>query len=609
MTNALNVRAVLVAGMLLPAALHGQAQAPSQSSAAPTPRLSTTLRPDQRETLVTLGRVWGFVKYHHPRFVLAGANVDSALFDVLPRVLAAKSAPAALDSLSAWVDAMGTPTPCTTRCVKVPVAAGPGDPTNGIPAMAPVTAAFLPSLEWIHDAAVVSPTLSARLVAIHAARPAVAKQHYVGPASSVRNPQFTNEPQYSQTRLSEPAPRLLGVYRLWNILEYWFPYRDLMEPDRVAILRDAVAGGWGAAAITGRRNPHEDYQRVLLRLITRAADTHANIWSAVSARPPGGPLLVPVGLRMIEGKPVVSAVERVAGDTSPSLAVGDAVLAVNGVSVESLFRAWRPYYAASNEPTRQRDMASWLLRGAEETVSVTIDRAGRRFTLTVRRVPQTPSLQMLSLTHDLPGEGFQLLSPEVAYVKLSTLRKDSVNAYLDRARDAKVLVIDNRNYPAEFAIYALGGRLVPQATPFATFTRADWSNPGAFLWDGGTTTLQFIAPTFAGKVVVLVDEVTQSSSEFHAMAFRTAPGAIVVGSTTAGADGNVSSIPLPGGMQAMITGIGTFYPDRRPTQQIGIVPDIVVRPTLAGFRAGRDEVLEAGVSRALGRPFTLPRPR
>jgi hypothetical protein len=37
-----------------------------------------------------------------------------------------------------------------------------------------------------------------------------------------------------------------------------------------------------------------------------------------------------------------------------------------------------------------------------------------------------------------------------------------------------------------------------------------------------------------------------------------APGAVVVGSTTAGADGNVSSVPLPGGLRTMISGIGGF---------------------------------------------------
>ena len=67
----------------------------------------------------------------------------------------------------------------------------------------------------------------------------------------------------------------------------------------------------------------------------------------------------------------------------------------------------------------------------------------------------------------------------------------------------------------------------------------------------------------------------------------------MIGSTTAGADGNVSQIPLPGGMQTMISGIGVFYPDKTPTQQVGIVPNIAVRPTIDGIRAGRDEVLEA----------------
>jgi C-terminal processing protease CtpA/Prc len=53
-------------------------------------------------------------------------------------------------------------------------------------------------------------------------------------------------------------------------------------------------------------------------------------------------------------------------------------------------------------------------------------------------------------------------------------------------------------------------------------------------------------PRFTGKVVILVDEVTQSQAEYTTMAFRVAPDAVVVGSTTAGADGNVSRIPLPG---------------------------------------------------------------
>jgi C-terminal processing protease CtpA/Prc len=83
------------------------------------------------------------------------------------------------------------------------------------------------------------------------------------------------------------------------------------------------------------------------------------------------------------------------------------------------------------------------------------------------------------------------------------------------------------------------------------------------------------------------------------MALRAAPQAVVVGSTTAGADGNVSGIPLPGGLQTMISGIGVFYPDKSPTQRVGIIPDIVATPTREGIRSGRDEVLEAALSHLL----------
>ena len=42
-----------------------------------------------------------------------------------------------------------------------------------------------------------------------------------------------------------------------------------------------------------------------------------------------------------------------------------------------------------------------------------------------------------------------------------------------------------------------------------------------------------------------------------------------------------------------------FFPDKTPTQRIGIVPDVVVVPTIAGLGAGRD-VLEAGIRAVLG---------
>lgn len=170
--------------------------------------------------------------------------------------------------------------------------------------------------------------------------------------------------------------------------------------------------------------------------------------------------------------------------------------------------------------------------------------------------------------------------------------------YIKQAEGTKGLIIDIRNYPSE-AVASLGSHLVNHVTPFARYTIGDLSNPGAFHWSPPVS-LTPSQPHYKGKIVILVDAITQSAAEFDSMAFRAAPGAIVVGSTTAGADGDISTIPLPGGVTTYISGIGVFYPDKQSTQRAGIVPDVVVRPTIASIRAGRDLVLEKAIRLILG---------
>ena len=100
---------------------------------------------------------------------------------------------------------------------------------------------------------------------------------------------------------------------------------------------------------------------------------------------------------------------------------------------------------------------------------------------------------------------------------------------------------------------------------------------------------------YLGKIVILVNETTVSRAEFVAMALQTAPHATVIGSQTAGADGNVSQLVLPGGIRTSFSGLGVFYPDGRETQHVGIVPDIKARPTVMGLQREEDEVLARAI--------------
>ncbi len=92
--------------------------------------------------------------------------------------------------------------------------------------------------------------------------------------------------------------------------------------------------------------------------------------------------------------------------------------------------------------------------------------------------------------------------------------------------------------------------------------------------------------------LALVDGSTISQAEYTAITVQSLPNGCTVGSMTMGADGDISIIPLPGGYQTVISGLGVYYPDGSETQRYGVRIDYPATPTLEGVLAGRDEVLE-----------------
>ena len=535
----------------------------------------------QIQNLALLGRVWGFAKYHHPRVATTGGpNWDYELFRAIPSVLAAADGAAAASAMVTWLDRSG-PVPSCTPCATAP---------SGVHLSA--------ENDWIADAATLGAALSERLQTMHRNRPGSGQQRYLSLVSGVGNPDFSVENRYAAMTSPDAGYRLLALFRFWNIIQYWFPYRNVMEEDWNGVLREFIPRMM-------KSMDGDAYRLTLIELIARVHDTHANIWSALGVQPPVGATEAPLILRFVEGRLVVTGYSHPTLGPATGLDVGDEIHSIGGVSVEALVDSLRPYYPASNEAARLRDLARNLTRGSGPVTLAGVGASGA-FSTSVTRVPIGSLDRTRAWVHDLPGQTFRLLTDSVAYLKLSSVVSANTADYIAQAQGAQVLVIDIRNYPSEFVVFTLGGHLVESSQAFATFTVGDLTNPGAFRW-GVTVSLAPRTPRFGGSVVILVDETSQSQAEYTTMAFRVAPGAIVVGSTTAGADGNVSRIPLPGNVEGMISGIGVFYPDGQPTQRIGIVPDLVVRPTVEGIRAGRDEVLEAGVSHALGREFRLPR--
>ena len=528
----------------------------------------------QIQNLARLAKIWGFLKYHHPAVTSGQRHWDYELFRILPQVLVAGDGTAANQVISAWIATLGNVPDCTT-CATL-------DPAN----------LYLgTNLDWLGDESSLGPELSQTLLAIYRNRTPANKSFYVSLAPGVGNPVFENELTYSALKLPDAGYQLLALFRYWNMVQYFYPNRDVMadDPAEAATYWDKVL--IDSIPLIGLAKTSLSYQQELMKFIAKIHDTHANLWSSLSARPPIGPCQFPVDIRFVEGRAFVVRHNTISGQAGSTLRPGDILDQIDGVPVDDLVQQWKPFYAASNDAARLRDLGNFLTRGNCGSVPVQVFRAGQLVPLTVSRVASNTLNLTLSSTHDRAGATFQMLSPDVAYLKLSSVEAAKAASYVQSAARTRGMIIDIRNYPSEFVVFALGNLLVSDRVDFARFTNGDVTNPGAFRWTApiGLTPQQ---PRYPGKVVILVDEISQSQSEYTTMAFRTAPGSLVIGSTTAGADGNISAVPLPGGFSSYISGIGVFYPDNRPTQRIGILPDIEVKPTIEGLSQGRDEVLD-----------------
>jgi C-terminal processing protease CtpA/Prc len=527
----------------------------------------------QIENLATLGQVWGFLKYHHPRVLSGKLHWDYELFRILPAILQAQDHAAANAAMLKWIAGLGTVAPC--------------HPCAGLDEK---DLHLRPDVSWLEDEAVLGTDLSKSLRAIYANRPVDATQFYVALAPNVKNPSFQHELSYSSIKFPDNGFQLLALYRFWNIIQYWSPNRNVLGEDWGKVLAEFIPRI--ALAKTS-----DEYKRELMALIARAHDTHANLWSSLDVRPPTGACQFPVTLRFVENRAVVTRFILPEAAKDSGLALGDVITEIDGVPVKKLVETWTPYYAASNDAARFRDIGGSMTRGKCGESSARVLRGNEDLALKPKRVAIPSNAQ--GRTHDLPGETFRLLSKDVAYLKLSSVKAADAAHYVEAATGTKALIIDIRNYPSEFMVFALGSLLVGDETQFVRFTVGDLSTPGAFHWTPPLS-LKPEKPHYTGRVMILVDEVSLSQAEYTTMAFRASPKAMVVGSTTAGADGNVSPFALPGGLSTMISGIGVFYPDKKPTQRIGILPDVEVRPTIAGVRSGRDEVLEEALRQVLG---------
>lgn len=513
--------------------------------------------------LTDLGLLWGYLKYYHPNIQKGQYNWDAELFRLI-RQLGSIKKEERDGFLVNWIQNLGEYQTTDDHIEKENVM-------------------LYPDLNWITNSGF-SDALSDVLLRLKNAK-RENEGYYIKFTEGAGNPIFSHERELN-TPYPDAGYRLLALYRYWNIIQYFCPNRHLIGKDWKSVLAEYIPKVLQAG--TG-----EEYALAMLEVINSLNDAHADLNSTLGQLNEymGTRLAVPI-LSFIEKKPVVTGYYNDSLGVSSPLQVGDELIAVDGKTVSQLIEERWNRTPASNIPGKYKKIADGLLRSHKKEIPVSYKRHHKVIHNVISTYSANEMGKLFSFSETV-DTCFQMLTDNIAYLHIGSLKSASLTQIISQITHTKGLILDFRCYPSDYnSPYLLASYLSSKPVSFVKVSIGSAVNPGLFVgYDGGKFG-ENNPNSYKGRTVVLVNEKTISAAEFATMLFHAIDNVTILGSTTAGADGDISRVFLPGGLTTNFSGIGIYYPNGDETQRAGIVPDIKVEPTIKGIRNGKDEMIE-----------------
>ena len=525
------------------------------------------------ENLALLGKVWGFVKYTHLSFITGQLDWDEELLALVPLVLEGGDVRAILYD---WFVGLGD--------------SGYGNTVEHDEALRQVA-----DLSWL-DYGYLGP-LAAHL------------QRFDGIATEVRDgaPMFFNAfgiPNFSNQnvlnppamRFARPEYRLLGLFRVWNAVKYFFPHHHALDVEWNEKLTEFVP-----MMLEG--TDRLSYMATLQKLSHHLQDGIVQFFEMPFFEETFGRYVAPVQLVAAEGRLVVYYVPH----GNVELQRGDVILTVNGRDIEEIIQELRPFISYPKENRVLACIAGiWLWEAGTGYVrSHALRSHTHGIYIEVLRGVFGTTLRVLGSTthrvfHPQTMEPYVILDYNIGLINHSM--HEDVRQIMQSLADTDGIIVDFRGLRHTMLGPVMREYLMEEPLPENKMSFPALSFPGMF-----TDTILFnpfeenqYTFNFDRPVVFLMDEQSNGLTERVIMLLRAAPNVTVIGENSIGSGGIHATLPVPGGFFMIFKCMGLYTLDGGQTFRVGLAPDIRVERTVAGIREGRDEIMDAAIAFILG---------
>ncbi|RAJ83158.1 C-terminal processing protease CtpA/Prc [Chitinophaga dinghuensis] len=532
----------------------------------------------QCHQLSELSRTWGLLKYYHPEIASGKYDWDSVVIANISNLLSSKYTNgfhSAIDNLLtvAGIDTASYYSPETDHSIRY---------SNY-------------DISWIKRARYLSNAQKEKLYYI-ATHPHRGKNFYALPGDAMDSTVATvNEKPYKDMLLPDVKYRLLGLFRFWNVINYYYPYKYAIGKPWDKVQQEMIP-------VMINSNDTLSYYRAIVRMAASINDSHGGLWPEVFKHI-AGKYMPPFNFRLIEGKAVVTKIIDSTLAHDARLQVGATLTSINGVPISRLIKTFWEDVPASNAGGKLKSMHAFILNTHSAQAQYgSISKDGKKFNMVLPQIERDFLKDYLDFFQMNSKITAKILEGNIGYVFFSNLHYKNLDSVMKSLWNTKAIIFDMRNYPMEgTGTYQVPGYLLSQPELYARNTYPDFSLPGRFNYmisNEGTAYSQVGRHNpnpYKGKIILLVDSRTQSAAEWACMTLLTSKNVTIIGNQTAGADGNVTRTILPGGYKIAFSGLGIYFPDGTETQRKGIPIDIEVQYTVADLIENRDPLLAKAI--------------
>jgi len=524
------------------------------------------------EKIAIYDKIWGFLKYHHPSVARGIVDWDSVYVHDIDKMQNA-SVSELNKMLITTIDNLG------------PIPQNKPRPT--------VDTLFKlnHNLGWITNSKYISHQLQNKLKEIYVYRNQGANKYI---KQNYEAADYSGEKKYQNMILPNEQYRLLFLARFWNAINYFAPYKYLIGEDWNNVLTRFIPKLINTKDILS-------YYRAMLQLTVALNDGHAqfsfedgdntSINNLVF-----GKYTAPVYAKIVDNTVIITKLVNDTLTHKAGLQKGDIVLSIDNMPVGVRMKQFRAYVSGSNNASRNHYL-SWVLFNTPKAYQkLKIKRGVRIMDVKVKCIlPSQRDWRDLT-EYQSNATGYKTVGNSIAYVYAAQIWSGNLDTIKNLIRSKKAVIFDVRNYPQNDAFYNIFGMFLPNPKSIDYSLLMIPDNPGYFTWKQSAKMGEINKTPYKGQVIVLADERNQSQGEYSVMCFQTIPGAVTIGSQTAGADGVKIGIPVGGKMVISYSSYGVYYTNKTPTQRRGVKIDIYVKKTVESVIRSDDLVLARALS-------------